>query len=128
MLALAADTSLLARAFLESASRQSARAIELVAKGVWVSHVVLHEFVWVAVRAYDHDHVDVAGLIERLLLHRTVMLEQALVVQAALDRFTEKPQVGFNDCLVLEIARAKGVLPLVTFDRDLSKLEGAELA
>lgn len=123
----AADTSLLARAFLEVASKQSARAIEVVSKGVWVSHVVLHEFVWVAVRVYDHEHVDVRGLIERLLVHQTVVLEQALTVRAALDRFVETPRIGFNDCLVLEIARAKGSTPLFTFDRDLGKQDDAEL-
>jgi len=31
----------------------------------------------------------------------------------------------FSDCLVLEIARKAGYLPLGTFDRDLGKLDGA---
>jgi predicted nucleic acid-binding protein len=34
--------------------------------------------------------------------------------------------LGFSDCLVLEIARQAGHLPLGTFDRDLAKLDGAE--
>jgi predicted nucleic acid-binding protein len=33
--------------------------------------------------------------------------------------------VGFSDCLILEVARKSGHLPLGTFDRDLSKLAGA---
>jgi predicted nucleic acid-binding protein len=32
--------------------------------------------------------------------------------------------MSFSDCLVLEIARKSGHLPLGTFDRGLSKLEG----
>jgi antitoxin HigA-1 len=34
--------------------------------------------------------------------------------------------LGFFDCLVLEVARKAGHLPLETFDRDRSKLDGAE--
>jgi predicted nucleic acid-binding protein len=33
--------------------------------------------------------------------------------------------VSFTDCLVLEVARKAGHLPLGTFDRDLAKLDGA---
>ena len=31
-----------------------------------------------------------------------------------------------SDCLMLEVARKAGHLPLGTFDRDLAKLRGAE--
>ena len=48
------------------------------------------------------------------------------VVAAALVIFRSKPALGFSDCLVLQIARKAGHLPLGTFDRDLSKLDGAE--
>jgi len=34
--------------------------------------------------------------------------------------------VGFSDCLLLELARKAGHLPLGTFDRNLSKLPGAQ--
>jgi predicted nucleic acid-binding protein len=33
--------------------------------------------------------------------------------------------VGFADCLILEIARKAGHIPVGTFDRELAKLEGA---
>jgi len=47
-------------------------------------------------------------------------------VRAALDHFRAKPALGFSDCLVLEIARKAGHLPLGTFDRGLAKLEGVK--
>jgi predicted nucleic acid-binding protein len=34
--------------------------------------------------------------------------------------------LGFSDCLILEVARAAGHLPMGTFDRDLGKLSGAQ--
>ena len=46
------------------------------------------------------------------------------VVEAALQHFRAWPKLGFSDCLILEVARKAGHLPLGTFDRDLGKLEG----
>jgi predicted nucleic acid-binding protein len=40
--------------------------------------------------------------------------------------FHKRPSLGFSDCLVLEIARKAGHLPLGSFDRRLSKLDGVE--
>ena len=34
--------------------------------------------------------------------------------------------MSFSDCLVIEIARRAGHLPVGTFDRQLAKLEGAQ--
>jgi predicted nucleic acid-binding protein len=48
------------------------------------------------------------------------------VVASALDLFRQRPALGFSDCLLLEIARKVGHLPLGTFDRNLGKLEGAQ--
>jgi len=46
-------------------------------------------------------------------------------VAAALETFRRRPALGFSDCLLIELARKAGHLPLGTFDRDLSKLDGA---
>ena len=61
-----------------------------------------------------------------LLNHRDLTVQDAEVVEAALAHFRKRNSVGFSDCLVLEVARKSGHLPLGTFDRDFSKLEGAE--
>jgi predicted nucleic acid-binding protein len=47
-------------------------------------------------------------------------------VAAALATFRSRPALGFTDCLLLEVARKAGHLPLGTFDRNLSKIDGAE--
>lgn len=44
----------------------------------------------------------------------------------ALRNYRARPALGFSDCLVLEVARKAGNLPLGTFDRELSRLEGAK--
>lgn len=53
-------------------------------------------------------------------------LQDADVVAAALHLFRRKPAATFSDCLVLEVARKAGHLPVGTFDRDLAKLDGAQ--
>ena len=48
------------------------------------------------------------------------------MVGAALAHFQQRPALGFSDCLILEIARKAGHLPLGTFDRGLAKLPDAQ--
>jgi predicted nucleic-acid-binding protein len=62
-----------------------------------------------------------------LLSHQQLVVDRSEIVEAALGQFRAKPRVGFSDCLMLEIARAAGHLPLGTFDKALSRREGAKL-
>ena len=55
-----------------------------------------------------------------------MVLQDADVVVAALAQFRARPALGFSDCLVLETARKAGQLPLVTFDKALGRLDGAQ--
>ena len=57
-----------------------------------------------------------------LLAHESMVLQDAETVKAALTQFQLKPTLGFSDCMVLEIARKAGHLPLGTFDKALAKL------
>jgi predicted nucleic acid-binding protein len=61
-----------------------------------------------------------------LLSHDSLSIAEPDVVRAALAHFRKKPSLGFSDCLILEVARAAGHVPMGTFDRDLGKLAGAQ--
>jgi predicted nucleic-acid-binding protein len=61
-----------------------------------------------------------------LLNHQHLTLQDSDAVAAAVERFRRRPAAGFSDCLILEVARKAGHVPLGTFDRDLGKLDGAE--
>lgn len=98
-----------------------------VKKGAWVSHLVLAETTWVLSAAYALDHKTIATAVEMLLNHRTMTIQDADVVAVALDTYRGKPTLDFSDCLVVEIARKHGHVPLGTFDRGLSKVDGAQL-
>jgi len=120
----ALDTNVLVRLITRDDAEQAAAADEFIGKGGWVSHVVLVEAVWVLSSVYNLDAARITRAIDMLLNHKDLTLQEADVVAAALGHFRRKPSLGFSDCLVLEICRKAGHLPLGTFDRGLSKLEG----
>jgi len=123
---LAVDTNVLVRLITRDDAKQVAAAESFVAKGAWVSHLVLAETTWVLSAVYELPPAAIAMAIEMLLNHRNLTIQDPEVVAAALARFRKKLALGFSDCLVLEIARKAGHLPLGTFDKALSKLDGAQ--
>ncbi len=122
----AVDTNVLVRLVTRDDAKQASAADAFIAPGAWVSQLVLAETVWVLESVYGLDSTRCALAVEMLLQHATLTLQDPEVVGAALERFRQRPAVGFTDCLVLEIARKAGQLPLGTFDRNLAKLDGAE--
>jgi predicted nucleic-acid-binding protein len=123
----AVDTNLLVRLIARDDAKQVAAAEAFVSKGAWVSHVVLVETSWVLDSVYGLDSARIATAVEMLLNHRDLTLQDPDVVVAAVARFRKRPKLGFSDCLVLEIARKAGHVPLGTFDRQLGKVDGTEL-
>ncbi len=122
----AVDTNVLVRLITRDVARQAAAAEAFVARGAWVPHVVLVEAIWVLTSVYELDAPALATAVDMLLNHRDLTVQDADVVAAALQLFRKKPAVSFSDCLVHEVARKAGHLPLATFDRDLAKLDGAQ--
>jgi predicted nucleic-acid-binding protein len=122
----AVDTNLLVRLVARDEPKQVAAAEEFVSKGAWVSHVVLVETFWVLDSVYELEPAQIATAIEMLLNHRHLTLQEPEVVVAALVSFRNQPRLGFSDCMVLEIARKAGHVPLGTFDRRLGKVPGAQ--
>ena len=122
----AVDTNVLVRLITRDDARQVASADRFVEKGAWVSLLALTETTGVLAAVYERSAADIATAVELLLSHRELTLQDPDVVAAALETFRTKPALGFSDCLLLEIARKAGHLPLGTFDRHLSKLDGAD--
>jgi predicted nucleic-acid-binding protein len=122
----AVDTNILVRLITRDDPRQLVAAEAYITKGAWVSTVVLAETAWVLGAVYELGHDEIATVMEMLLSHEHLSLQDTEVVAAALEQFRIAPSPGFTDCLVLEIARKAGHLPLGTFDKRLSKADGAE--
>lgn len=106
---------------------QVAAAEAFVAGGAWVSLIALTECVWVLGSVYDLDAPRLAQVVEMLLDHEKLAVESPDVVRAALTSFRRgAARAQLTDCLLVEVARKAGHVPLGTFDRDLAKLDGAE--
>ena len=122
----AVDTNVLVRLVTRDDRRQTAAAESFVSKGAWVSTLVLMEATWVLTAVYDLTHGEIVTAVEMLLHHRDLTLQDPDSVAAALEQYRKRPALGFSDCLILETARKASHIPLGTFDRNLSKLDGAE--
>ena len=121
----AVDTNVLVRLVVRDHADQVRAAEEFVAPGAWVSHLVLAETMWVLDAVYERTAEQIATAVDMLLNHQHLTVQDSDVVAAAIESFRRRPSLGFSDCLVLEIARKVGHLPLGTFDRDFAKLDGA---
>ena len=122
----AVDTNLLVRLIVRDDADQLEAAEAFVARGAWVSHLVLAEAVWVLDAVYERSAKQLIAALELLLAHESLVLQDTDVVAAALTQFRAKPALGFSDCMALEIARKAGHLPLATFDKALARLAGTQ--
>ena len=122
----AVDTNVLVRLITRDDARQAASAESFIRKGAWVSLLALTEAVWVLEAVYERSAADLATAVDMLLNHKDLILQDSDVVAAALDLFRSRPALGFSDCLMLQLARKAGHLPLGTFDRALGKIEGTQ--
>lgn len=122
----AVDTNVLVRLVTRDDAKQVAAAEAFVKTGVWVSQLVLAETTWVLSAVYELGATEIATAVDMLLRHRDLTLQDPDVVAAALEQFRETSGLGFSDCLILEVARKAGHVPLATFDRELGKIDGAQ--
>jgi len=121
----AVDTNVLVRLLARDDAAQVAAAEAFVAKGAWVSHLVVAEALWVLEAVYERDTKALAQAVDMLLEHEHLTLQEPDVVQAALSTFLGQAGVAFSDCLIVAIARKAGHVPVGTFDRKLGRVEGA---
>lgn len=122
----AVDTNVLVRLITRDDARQAASADLFVENGAWVSVLALAEATWVLAAVYELRPSDVVTAVEMLLNHKDLTLQDSDVVAAALDLYRIRPALGFSDCLMLQLARKAGHLPLGTFDRAFGKIEGTQ--
>ncbi len=123
----AVDTNIVVRLITRDDERQAAAAERVVSGGAWLSIVAVSEVAWVLASLYELPRAQIADSIALLLRHQHITLEQAPAIEQAVAVFRRTPGVSFADCLLVEVARLQGFGPLVTFDKQLAKLDGAEI-
>jgi predicted nucleic-acid-binding protein len=106
--------------------KQTELAERFIERGAWIPTIALCEAIWVLESAYRREPGELFLAIEGVLQNDRVVIQDAEAVTSALVLFRARPALGFTDCLLLEIARKHGHLPLGTFDKNLAKADGAE--
>jgi predicted nucleic-acid-binding protein len=122
----AVDTNVVVRLIVRDDAHQTASAEHFIRGGVWLSVLGVAEAIWVLASTYKFSSSDQMDAIELLLRERDLVVQEAEAVAAALELFRAKPALKFSDCLILQLARQAGHLPLGTFDRDLARIDGAQ--
>lgn len=125
---IAIDTNVLVRLLIDdsNARAQCEQALNLVNAycDLWVSKIVLVETVWVLESIYQLNKEQVILVLEKLVQHPHIHLENADHIDSVLTVFSAS-NADFSDCLILDDARNKQLV-LHTFDRKLSRLHGAK--
>jgi predicted nucleic-acid-binding protein len=126
---IALDTNVLVRLVLQDDERQARAAEQAVIRArrqqtaLFVSDVVLCEFVWVLTRRARLSRADIADAVEQLLHTELIVVSEAVVCENALAAY----RVGrgdFADYLIREQARAAEASEVLTFDRALKGESG----
>lgn len=125
------DTNVLARLFVDDGSPERQRAVDFFASRaadevVFVSIVVLVEFVWLLSSRYEFTRAKALDALEALLKNAGFVLEHEDLVILALDG--SRAGGGIADHLVAALGDRAGCTSTVTFDRNAAKrIPGMEL-
>lgn len=126
---IAIDTNVLIRLLVddphEKTQSQLARQLLLEHGQAWVSSVVLIETVWVLQSRYQLTKAEIIAVIEKLIEHSRIQLENAVYINESLTVYRNS-NACFADCCILNNAKKQSFV-LYTFDRKLSRLQGTEL-
>jgi predicted nucleic-acid-binding protein len=119
------DSNVLLRYIMQDDPAQSARAARLVESLTvdnpgFICLISLAELYWVLDHSYKLSASQIAEVFERILTTETLVLEEDLRVQRALERY-RSGNADFDDCLIAETASAHQCSSLLTFDKKAAK-------
>ena len=126
------DSNVLVRYLAQDDAAQSARATRLIEGELservpgYLGLVALVEVCWVLKRLYDATAGELCDTVRDLLDARQLVVEQRVVVNAALVRWGGDGG-DFADALIAECARTSGCERVVTFDKAAVKVGMTQL-
>ncbi len=126
------DTNVLVRYFAQDDPVQSVLARRLIERQIspsrpgFISVVALAELVWVLRRSYRAKREEVTHVVEQLLSHASVVVQESDAVWLALDEY-EQSRTDFADALIASLGLRCGCEKTVTFDRAAAAVTGFEL-
>lgn len=128
---IALDTNVIIR-FLVSDDAAQAEAARVLMEGLtfdnqgFICREVIIEVVWVLERSYRFTRTQIADVLIELIATDSLVVEAADDVARAAFTYRQGG-VGFSDLMILSSSKRSGTVPLYSFDRRLSRMEGAVL-
>lgn len=128
---IALDTNVIIR-FLVSDDAAQAEAARVLMEGLtfdnqgFICREVIIEVVWVLERSYRFTRTQIADVLIELIATDSLVVEAADDVARAAFTYRQGG-VGFSDLMILSSSKRSGAVPLYSFDRKLSRVEGAVL-
>jgi predicted nucleic-acid-binding protein len=115
------DTNILVRYLVKDDPTQTAAAVRLIhelspEEPGWLCLLVLSEVVWTLRRVYKLDRTAIAGVLEKLLGSKDLVIEQHDIVRRAVLLY-QSSKADFADCMIAVMANLAGCGRMVTFDQ-----------
>ena len=128
----ALDTNVIVRYLVRDDAEQAAAARALLdgltpGNPGFICREVVLEVAWVLERSYRFPRSQVAEALMDLTASDGLVVEDSDDVAAAAHRYRQGG-AGFSDLMILAAAGRAGAMPLHTFDRRLSRMQGVVLA
>ena len=120
--AVAVDTNVFLRYFLDDDEAQAARAESLFAAAargevrLMTSPLVIAEIVWTMQRVYKLERAKIAEVLTAILVSRNVVVGERATVERALAWYGAAP-VDWGDAYLAAYAIESGIPEVVSFDR-----------
>ena len=122
----AIDAHVFVQLLVEKDAAQVKKAEAFLKKGrpLWISTVVLAEACRVLPLLHSWSKAQLLAALRGLLDSPDFSIQSADIVRLAVELYATA-KADFPECLALELARAEGLLPMGTFNRDTGSLPGA---
>jgi len=127
----ALDTNVLVRYLIADDKKQFEAAKQFIEEAItnealFIPISVSVELEWVLRSLYEVKKAMIITTFNRLLEAREIEFQEESAIEIALSLYTDN-NADFADCLHIASAQTQGRVPLVTFDRKASRVEGAKL-
>lgn len=120
------DTNVLLRLLVDDPGNKkqchTARAWAIkLEETLYISQIVQVELVWVLKKAYEFSKEEILLVLQTLNTNGAFELQQADLFRKALSYY-QLGNIDFSDAIILSEAEESRAIPLITFDKKLSKL------
>ena len=121
----ALDANVLVRLLAQDDPVQTRKAVAYLQSHspLWISAPVLVETFYVLARLYHWEKPALLAMLQTMTSSRDFIFQDQTAVNSAIGQWIHA-KAGFVDCLNVELARSHGQEPLVTFDKNLLKIQG----